>query len=40
MTAQGKDIAAAKQRFARMDQNNDGILTRAEFIGESNSKEK
>jgi len=40
VTAQGKDIAAAKQRFARMDQNNDGILTRAEFIGESNSKEK
>ncbi len=36
---QGKDLAAAKQRFAKMDKNNDGILTRAEFIGESNSKE-
>ncbi|MBM3272334.1 hypothetical protein FJY94_03630 [Candidatus Kaiserbacteria bacterium] len=39
LAAQGKDAAAAKQRFAKMDKNNDGILTRAEFIGESNSKE-
>lgn len=40
IAAQGKDVAAAKQRFAKMDKNNDGILTRAEFIGESNSKDK
>lgn len=40
IAVQGKVVAAAKQRFARMNKNNDGILTRAEFSGESNSKEK
>lgn len=35
---QGKDVEAAKERFAKMDKNNDGVLTRAEFIGENNKK--
>ncbi len=38
IAAQGKDIAAAKERFKKMDKNSDGTLTRAEFIGDSPKK--
>ncbi len=38
LAQQGKDVAAAKERFAKMDKNNDGLLTRAEFIGDSGKK--
>ena len=35
---QGKDQAAAKERFEKMDKNDDGFVTRAEFIGETKAK--
>lgn len=33
LAAKGKDVAAATERFKKMDKNSDGSLTRAEFIG-------
>lgn len=38
LAAQGKDVAAAKARFTKLDANQDGIVTREEFVGSGGSK--
>ncbi|MCB1065734.1 MAG: hypothetical protein KDN20_22805, partial [Verrucomicrobiae bacterium] len=38
LAGQGGDMAAAKERFTKLDQNGDGFVAREEFIGSGRKK--